>query len=100
MLKLIYIFEFKLFENYKKIGISLYLSHCRRKFRIEIYSIIFDIIFIYLFLLETIIKSMKKFKFQEKFSLELIFLTNSDAVTKINEIIEPNSVEFDQLYLV
>ena len=42
---------------------------------------------------------MKKFKFQEKFSLELIFLTNSDAVSKINEIIEPNSVEFNQLYL-
>ena len=32
---------------------------------------------------------MKKFKFHEKFSFENIFLTNSDAVTKINEF-EPN----------
>jgi hypothetical protein len=34
---------------------------------------------------------MKKLKFNEKFSFELIFLSNSDAITKINELeLEPN----------
>ena len=36
---------------------------------------------------------MKKFKFHEKFSLELIFLTNSDAVTKILDL---NDLEYDE----
>ncbi len=43
--------------------------------------------------IETIIKAMKKFKFHEKFSLELIFLTNSDAVTKILDL---NNLDYEE----
>jgi len=74
--------NYKLNDNYKQIGVSLYLSHCKRK---SFFKHNYLKNFLKNFLnLESIIKSLKKFNFQEKLGFESIFLTTNDAVYKIN----------------